>query len=103
MREQALKLIYQSVKTLNETLEHPVNCDAGEDTLLFGGDGVLDSMALVSLIVLLEEQIELTLGRNLILASEKAMSQKRSPFASIGALASYLESSLADEVNHVSA
>lgn len=63
------------------------NIDA--DTVLFGEDGVLDSSGLVRLVVTVEEQIDRSKGVAIILADERAMSRKRSPFQSIATLAEY--------------
>ena len=59
---------------------------------MFGAGGYLDSLSLVSLVVSVEEKIEQKFDMPLILADEKAMSQKRSPFATIGSLTAYVES-----------
>lgn len=62
----------------------------GEETRLIGQGAILDSLGLVSLIVEVEQRLSDELGIDLILADERAMSQKRSPFRSIGALADYI-------------
>ncbi len=84
-------------------------CDMGErygldlgggpmrETLLFGESGLLDSVGLVSLIVAVEQEIENDLGVSIVLADERAMSQKHSPFRSIGALADYAASLVSAE------
>jgi acyl carrier protein len=61
----------------------------GPDTRLFGKDGLLDSMALVSLVMSLEQEIAERFGAEIALADEKALSQKHSPFRTIGSLVSY--------------
>lgn len=61
----------------------------GPDTRLFGKDGLLDSMALVSLVMTLEQEIAEQFGAEIALADEKALSQKHSPFRTIGSLVSY--------------
>jgi len=67
------------------------------ETLLFGDAGLLDSVGLVSLIVAIEQEIESDLGLSIVLADERAMSQKHSPFRSIGALADYAASLVSAE------
>jgi len=64
--------------------------ELGEETRLIGQGAILDSLGLVSLIVEVEQRLSDELGIDLILADERAMSQKRSPFRSIGALADYI-------------
>jgi acyl carrier protein len=60
-----------------------------ETTRLFGG--ALDSVGLVSLIVELEQQIADRGEASITIADDRAMSQKRSPFRTIGSLADYVQ------------
>ncbi len=60
------------------------------ETRLFGANALLDSAALVSLLVEVEQQISDAVGTELLLADDRAMSQKRSPFRNIGTLAEYV-------------
>lgn len=64
------------------------------DSKLFGGDGPLDSMGLVNLIVDLEELFEEEYGVTVNLAEEKAMSRRTSPFSRVSSLISYLQENL---------
>ena len=63
--------------------------ELAEETTLFGRDGVLDSMGLVTLIVAVEQAIEDKYEASPGLADEKAMSQARSPYRTVGSLADY--------------
>jgi acyl carrier protein len=89
-KEQILKLV------LNAVLDHckesgiEVEIDKGEDLRLFGGESLLDSLGLVSLIVSIEELIEDQFDKSVILADEKAMSRRTSPFAKVGYLVDYI-------------
>jgi acyl carrier protein len=49
----------------------------GPQTALYGGDGSLDSMALVNLIADIEEALAEKFGASIALADEKAMSAKK--------------------------
>ena len=60
-----------------------------ERMVLFGAHGPFDSIGLVSLVVIVEERVEDRYGVSISLADERAMSQERSPFRSVGALAQY--------------
>jgi acyl carrier protein len=60
------------------------------ETRLFGGNALLDSAGLVSLLVEVEQQINGACGADILLADDRAMSQKRSPFRSVGTLAEYI-------------
>lgn len=63
---------------------------ATEESQLFGGDSPLDSTALVSLVVEVEQQVNDGCGTSIVLADDRAMSQKRSPFRRVGSLADYV-------------
>lgn len=59
------------------------------DTRLFGQNGLLDSLALVSLVIAVEQGIEEKYGVRVELADDKALSQKHSPYRSIATLSDY--------------
>ncbi len=61
-----------------------------KDSVLFGSNGLLDSISLVSLILAVEEKVQEELGIDLLLANEKAMSQKSSPFRNYETLTHYV-------------
>jgi len=84
-------LIAQIAGEFNEQLEVKIAVNGGNDAPLYGRDGVLDSLGLVTFVVAVEQAIEDELGVTLTLADEKAMSQRNSPFRTIGALAAYIE------------
>ncbi len=60
------------------------------DTRLIGREAVLDSMGLVNLIVEIEQRLEDDFGMAVVLADDRAMSQEKSPFRSVGSLADYI-------------
>ena len=66
---------------------------------LFGGDGPLDSIALVNLLVDLEEFIEDEFGITISLADEKAMSRRTSPFSRVKNLVDYIQELIEDKKN----
>ena len=88
MRQEIIDLI---IETANELGEDEIGLEGqlNEDTVLFGKDGALDSMGLVTLIVAVEQAIEDRFDRSVGLADEKAMSQAKSPYRSVGSLADY--------------
>lgn len=61
-----------------------------ENTRLIGRSAVLDSMGLVTLIVEVEQRLETDHDLVVVLADDRAMSQTRSPFLSVGTLADYV-------------
>jgi acyl carrier protein len=91
MYDKILKLVIDQAEELNEQLDSRIPVELGAEAPLFGGDsGILDSISLVTLIVSVEQSIEDETGIAVILADEKAMSQKNNPFTTIGALTSYI-------------
>lgn len=61
-----------------------------ESTRLIGRSAALDSMGLVTLIVEVEQRLEANYDLVVVLADDRAMSQTRSPFLSVGSLADYV-------------
>jgi D-alanine--poly(phosphoribitol) ligase subunit 2 len=90
MKKKIIDIILHEVSELNEQLDHKVAIENGENAGLYGLTGVLDSLGLVTLIVAIEQAIEDELGLVISLADERAMSQKNSPFRTIGTLADYI-------------
>lgn len=64
--------------------------DLSADTRLFGLDGLLDSIGLVSFVIDVEEQVNERFGCALTVVDDQAMSQERSPFRTIGSLTDYI-------------
>jgi acyl carrier protein len=75
---------------LREDLSLPALQSVNGQTPLLGQGTDMDSMAIVHLIVDLEAQLEETFKKNWILADERALSRKRSPFRSVGDLAEFI-------------
>lgn len=97
MKDQLTKLIIRVAEELNGTMSQPIPVEKGADTPLYGQEGVLDSLELVTMVVAVEEAIEDDLGVTVVLADEKAMSQRTSPFLTIGTLAAYAEQLIQEE------
>jgi len=90
MQEKVENLIIESLKELNEELENAALTSLSKETKLYGIDGVLDSLALVTLITDLEDKISDEFNKDMTLADEKAMSQRNSPFRSVESLTNYI-------------
>ena len=89
-RARVVELLIEGLRGLLSDEDLPVAPDLGEETRLVGEQAVLSSLGLVSLIVELEQTIEEQCGVALVLADERALSQKHSPFRSVGSLADYV-------------
>ena len=87
----------EAVIELNEELECEELKSPTNKTKLFGGNGALNSLALVSLISDLEDRISEEFDKDIVLADEKAMSQRASPFRTVAALTDYIEKLLSEE------
>jgi acyl carrier protein len=61
-----------------------------EATTIIGPGAVIDSIGVVSLIVAIEEKLELDHQVSVTLASDRAMSQRSSPFRTAGVLADHV-------------
>lgn len=90
MKNQIEAIIIEALQDLNDDIESESLENPNKDTKIFGEDGALDSLALVSLISDLEEGIHDHFDKDVILADEKAMSQHRSPFGSVESLTEYI-------------
>jgi D-alanine--poly(phosphoribitol) ligase subunit 2 len=90
-REGVLEAIGDAMHELQESgVETRGPLEASVETPLFGSRGMLDSLGLVQLIVLLENQLEDRYGASLTLADDRALSEKRSPFRTVGTLSDYV-------------
>ena len=88
MQQEIVELIIATAAELGED-EIGTKETLSENTRLFGRDGVLDSMGLVTLIIAVEQAIEDRYDASIGLADEKAMSQERSPYRTVASLADY--------------
>ncbi len=92
-----LELMQRAVDELNEQRPADAQISKTPDTVLFGKGGQLDSLGLVNLTVAIEERLADDLEIDVTIADEKAMSQSRSPFRTLDALADYVLSLVSDE------
>lgn len=95
-KEMILKALFHAIDVINRQLADDRQLQKTEDTVLYGSSGALDSLGLVNVIVVVEQQIEKEFGVIITLADEKALSQKNSPFRTIGTLAEYISSVLSE-------
>lgn len=64
-REAVSAAIFRAVDTLNDTLAKTQHVKKSGETVLVDSEGSLDSMALVNLIVFVEDELALAFGRQL--------------------------------------
>jgi acyl carrier protein len=73
-------------------IEEEVGEEIAKDraTTLLGEESALDSLAVVTFLVSVEEQLEQEAGREIKLVDERAMSRRASPFRTLGTLADHI-------------
>jgi len=98
-RSAVVSLVIATVEDLKVEGEVVPHDSVTESTVLFGREGIFDSLGLVSLIVDVEQRLE-DRGVSVILGDERAVSQKHSPFRTVQSLADYV-CQLIDEQQHV--
>jgi acyl carrier protein len=98
--ETIVDLIIKALGELVQGLDGQAAGPVGPETVIFGRQGLLDSMGLVALIADLEETVETELGVALTLADERALSRTSSPFRTLGSLAAYIQELISGENSH---
>lgn len=98
-KDEILSLITAVVEDLKDEREVASRDSINESMVLFGREGIFDSLGLVSLLVDVEQKIE-DLGIPITLGDERAVSQKHSPFRTVQSLADYV-CQLIEEQQHV--
>ena len=94
--QQVFDAINSAVDDLNQVLDPEERLAKSADVALIGQDARIDSLGLVNLIVLVEEKIQQQFGVGITLVDERAMSQSKSPFRTLGTLAEFVEELLAE-------
>ena len=87
------RLLHECVQNHGREINEVLHVD--DDTPLLGPDSPLNSIGLVMVVTSFEARINEKFGTQIVLASEQAMSMKRSPFRSIDALSDYAEQLIA--------
>ena len=90
-KDKILEAVYDAIREVNEQVDEEQQLELSSETILVGDGSNLDSIGLVSLIVTAEQNIEDMFGLSLTLADEKALSQEKSPFRTVGSLVDYVE------------
>lgn len=94
MKDQLLALIAGVVDEVNEGMAEKIPTDNLPAVALYGKEGVFNSMHLVNFLSLVEEAIEDEFDAAISLTSEKAISQRVSPFSSVSRLIKFIEEEL---------
>ncbi|RMF03788.1 MAG: hypothetical protein D6768_05095 [Chloroflexi bacterium] len=89
-KNQILQVIYDAIDEVNAPLPETRRLEKSPETVLFGQGGQLDSLGLVNLVVITEENVEDAFDVPINIADQRAMSQKNSPFRTVDTLADYI-------------
>lgn len=87
-------ILYAAVEEINRELPPEQQLEPSLNTVLFGAEGRLNSIALVTFVLLVEEKLRDSLDLPISLSDERAMSQRNSPFRSLRTLHAYITSFL---------
>lgn len=87
--DKILTIVLEAVKEVGEENKLASLIDADQDTELFGR-GELDSLGVVLLVSELEDCIAEEFGKDIVLADDRAMSQRTTPFKSVKTLVNYV-------------
>ena len=98
-REATLNLVYAAIDEVNAAAAEEAILQKSPDARLLGGDGSIDSLTFVNLIIAIEEQIQKTMGASIVLVSENSMTQQLQPFRTVGTLAAYVATLLSAPAN----
>jgi acyl carrier protein len=89
-RSDAYEIVLTSLREVFAQSGIEAPAAVGEDTVLVGTDAVLDSLGVVQLIVEVEQRVEGAHSVSITLANDKAMSQRNSPFRTVGVLTDHV-------------
>ena len=88
-RTTALDIVLSALRdAVDQNGGDPSN--VGEQTMIVGPEAVIDSIGVVSLIVDIEQRLEMDHQVSVTLANDRAMSQRNSPFRTAGVLADHI-------------
>ncbi|MFC0386394.1 hypothetical protein [Muricoccus vinaceus] len=94
MRERILKIVTRVIGEVNDEMQYENLNNPNENTIIFDGDNGIDSLSLVLLVSTVEAEINKEFSSNILVASEKAMSMRNSPFRTVDSLTTFIEAEL---------
>ncbi len=100
MKDRIETAIFEAMDEVNAVLPDSMQLERTFDAVIFGRGGKLDSLGLVNFVLAVEEKLT-TLGLNVSLTDERAMSQTRSPFRTVAALTAFVQKSSRDGLQRV--
>ena len=101
MRDKVFALVSSALAELNDELEYDSLRDIHEETPVFGGDEGIDSLSLVTLVANLEHEVAQAFDKKVVLADEKVMSERNTPFKTAGTLTDFISRQLGEDAHAV--
>jgi acyl carrier protein len=92
----AFAVVKNAVESMSRELGYPALGEVSADTPLYGDASGLDSLSLVMIVASIERAAEQHFRRHVVLADDRAMSRRNSPFRTVGTLAELLDERLAE-------
>lgn len=89
-------IVLDAIRNANLAREQSEQLEVSADAPLFGPDSPLDSLGLLALLMDIEDSL-LADGYDVMLSTEHAMSQTKSPFSDVPALVAYIEQLLLEK------
>jgi acyl carrier protein len=96
-RPQVISMIATTIGDFSVSVPGEFVKTIDEETILFGADGLLDSLGLVSVVLDIEQQVNDIMETSISVADDRAMSQERNPFRTAGSLADYILTLIEEE------
>ncbi|MEM3101457.1 MAG: hypothetical protein QXT99_08915 [Candidatus Nitrosotenuis sp.] len=98
-KEKVIQSIFEAIDEINEQLPRDKRLGKSINTALFGNDGNLDSLGLISLITSLEQKIEENLGITVTILEKMEDIEDKNPFETVKSLTDYLSFFLENKSN----
>jgi acyl carrier protein len=89
-RATSVQVVIASLREVLTMNDEAIPAVIDEETVLVGSNAVLDSLGVVALIVEVEQRLEIDYSVSVTLANDRAMSQRNSPFRTVGVLSDYI-------------
>ena len=96
MNRKAFEIVREAVAELAEEVGFDQLREPSAEALLFGGEDGIDSLSLVRLVADVERLAERKFGKRIVLADDRAMSRRSSPFRTVGTLSELLQERLGE-------
>lgn len=93
-QDAILALVLETVRAYRLALSADRETTIEADSSLFGPEGALDSIGLVSVVIELEQKLSDASGQDVSLMNDRAMSRSHNPFRTPRALADYAHGQL---------